>query len=379
MSSRRLVVPIIPILLAASLQIAQAADPLIEVTTADGTYRGRNLVHNNQQCWLLERDGRLQRLSFADVTEFRQVASQFQPFSALEVRTELLEEFGGDYEVKGSSRYLVCAPRGHAGEYAKRFDTLYREFYVYLSTRNFHVEQPEFPLVAIVFATQQEFARYARQDGITNIKGLAGYYDVRSNRVALFDPDVSATASLNENWQIKSGSFARGGQSSGREQDLLDTMVHEATHQVAFNIGLHSRVGPTPRWVVEGLAMVFEHPESRSGSRTSSARQRVNRERFVWHGNYRHARRADDSLIAFLASDDLFRLATLDAYSEAWALTFFLMETRSSAYARYLQRIAERDPLEEYTAEERLADFQEEFGSDLGRLEVDFVRFMDRL
>ena len=59
MSSRRLVVPIIPILLAVSLQIAQAADPLIEVTTADGTYRGRNLVHDNQQCWLLERDGRL--------------------------------------------------------------------------------------------------------------------------------------------------------------------------------------------------------------------------------------------------------------------------------------------------------------------------------
>jgi len=375
MPTQQLVVPIILILLAAAVQSTQAADPLIEVVTSDGTYVGRNVAHDNQQCWLLERDGRLQHVEFANVSSFRQVATQFRPYSALEIRSQLQQEFGRDYEVKGSSRYLVCAARGHAEDYAERFDTLYREFYVYLSTRNFQIEQPEFPLVAIVFATHREFVEYARQDGITHVAGLAGYYDVRSNRVALFDPATSTRADLPPAPQLEQSAFAR----SGENQDLVDTMIHEATHQVAFNIGLHSRIGPTPRWVVEGLAMVFEHPDSRSGTKSTSARQRLNRERFVWHGNYRDVRRGEESLKAFLAGEDLFRLATLDAYSEAWALTFFLMETRPSGYARYLKRIADRDPLEEYSPNDRLADFQAEFGNNLDRLEVDFIRFMDRL
>ena len=33
---------------------------------------------------------------------------------------------------------------------------------------------------------------------------------------------------------------------------LHSTIVHETTHQVAFNTGLHSRIGQTPKWVIEG-------------------------------------------------------------------------------------------------------------------------------
>lgn len=125
--------------------------------------------------------------------------------------------------------------------------------------------------------------------------------------------------------------------------------------------------------------MVFEHPEARSAVKTGSARQRRNHERYVWFGNYTQSRRGSGGLSRLLQDDQLFQAATLDAYSEAWALSFFLMETRGAAHARYLALIASRKPLEEYSAEERLADFRAIFGEDLDRLEVEFLRYMQRL
>ncbi|MFN9752880.1 MAG: DUF1570 domain-containing protein [Planctomycetota bacterium] len=35
-------------------------------------------------------------------------------------------------------------------------------------------------------------------------------------------------------------------------------MVHEATHQIAFNTGIHSRFAPMPRWFTEGSCGALE-------------------------------------------------------------------------------------------------------------------------
>jgi hypothetical protein len=75
----------------------------------------------------------------------------------------------------------------------------------------------------------------------------------------------------------------------------------------------------------------------------------------------------------------MFQTAALDAYAQAWALSFYLIETRSSKYAGYLKNIASRDPLKAYPKEERLSDFKNAFGSDLNMLEADFLRFISRL
>jgi hypothetical protein len=51
---------------------------------------------------------------------------------------------------------------------------------------------------------------------------------------------------------------------------------------------------------------------------------------------------------------------------------------RARSYTRYLQILGERDPLQHYTAEERLKDFQSAFG-DVSKVEMDFLRSIDRL
>ncbi|HID22108.1 MAG TPA: DUF1570 domain-containing protein, partial [Planctomycetaceae bacterium] len=154
---------------------------------------------------------------------------------------------------------------------------------------------------------------------------------------------------------------------------------HEATHQFAFNMGLHSRIGPNPKWVVEGLATVLEAAGPARAKSARSVTARINRERWLWFRNYARTRRPDRSLARFLGSDRMFETAVLDAYSQAWALSFYLMETRPRRYMDYLRTIACRDPLQRYSSEERLRDFQKAFGGNLDRLEAEFLRFMDRL
>ena len=53
-------------------------------------------------------------------------------------------------------------------------------------------------------------------------------------------------------------------------------MVHEATHQLGYNLGLHNRTGSNPKWIVEGLATVFETPGMETHASDRSAMKRVN-------------------------------------------------------------------------------------------------------
>ncbi len=314
-------------------------------------------------------------MQLRDVKDFQRLAPVFQPAGAAEIRDGLRREFGKGFEIAASEHYLVCAPVGKAGDYVKLFEEIYRSFRGYFGVRGFRLAEPKFPLVAIVFPDQKSFRDYCKADRVPAPAGLGGYYLRTSNRVALYDPGDPRTA------QVQGESFTQEKFVDANIQaNLADTIVHEATHQAAFNTGLHSRIGVTPKWVVEGLATVFEAPGIRdSASVRGKAIQRVNKERYVRFQNYAQARRRPQSLAAFVSSDTPFQRSVLDGYAEAWALSFYLIETRPSKYARYLKIIADRDPMKDYPKAERLEDFQAAFGGDLKMLEADFLRFYARL
>ncbi len=299
---------------------------------------------------------------------------------------------------------MICAEKNsrRVGEICE--DT-YRTFHRYFSVRGFKISQPEFPLVILVFPDRSSFVAYCRKDGIEPPAGLLGYYMRLTNRVALFDagekldPGGSASARERSTAPLSLASAFDGDDehrglllspdrfsaalASVRfdamvEGNLQNTIVHETTHQLAFNMGLHSRIGQTPKWVIEGLATMFEAPGIRDSQKSASPKSRINRSRFVWFGNYMLSRRRPHSLDDFVATDDLYSSATLDAYAEGWALTFFLAETRHASYGRYLKSIAQRNPLVQYSAADRVADFRRAFG-DTKYLEADYLRFFEKL
>ena len=370
--------------------------PLIEVEMDSEKLQGRVAAHGDNYFWLMGQDGRLHGVMNDKVKKYRQVAPQFSVWSASVLRDQLRREFGKSYDVVGTRHYTVCAiGEKKARTYAETLEELYRSFYMYFSVRGFKMNEPEFPLVAVVFPDYGTFARYAQADTVPVSQNLRGYYLNTSNRIALYEDanglqsqtelplDLPERLGLDGSIASPFGPHAiadfpaRPWESI--EATLKDTMIHEGTHQVAFNTGLHSRIGSTPKWVVEGMATVFEAPGIRNSSANSGVKMRINRDRYIWFGNYSKSRRKPRSLESFLASDDSFKSDVLDAYSEAWALSFFLIETRPRPYADYLRTIAARDPLLIYSAQDRVADFKQTVSKELPLLEAEFLRFIGQI
>lgn len=330
---------------------------LLELKVGKERLEGRIAAHNDQQCWLFRRDGHLASFRTDDVTDFHEIAPKFRPYSSLEIRDRLQTEFGRNFEVKTTTHYVVVARKGTADRYATLFERIYRQFHTYFTTRGFRMSEPEFPLIAVVLPDEQAFVNYCVGEGAKPQPSLVGFYLPGSNRVALYDRAANAQST---------------------DEDVDSTVIHEGTHQVAFNTGVHSRIGQSPLWLVEGLATLFEADGIRQREAGGEAIGRVNPERFNWFREYR-TRRPKKSLEAFIRNDTLFKKSALDAYSQAWALSFYLAESRQVEFASYLKKVASRNPLEPYDEESRLKDFKSAFGNDLEFVETGMLRYFERL
>lgn len=376
--------------------IARGAPPvMIEVESNKAIHHGKVVSSVGDQFWLMEQDGRIRELNVKSTSRFRQVSPAFQPLSAIHVGAIVRRDTGAGYSVATTRHYVVAATTdAKARRYAEILEDTYKAFHAYFSIRGLTMVEPECPMPAIVFADAASFGTYAKKDQVTASRGLRGYYHPLTNRIALFEDNKIATAATpgdlashpNRVFGLPGGAGETGSlglaiPSLGRpfgsiEADLKDTLVHEAIHQAAFNMGLHSRLGQTPRWVCEGLATVFEAPGIRNSSANTSAKMRINPERLTWFGSYAQQRRKPKSLRGFLENDRTFDTHTLDAYSEAWALSFYLIEKRPREYAKYLARISRRDPLRTPTPDERVKDFEDTISRDLHLVEAEVLRYV---
>ena len=350
----------------AAAAIAVAAPPacaagpiegMIELSLDGQRLEGMPLGWNEAQVHLLGRDGRLWHFAPAAASGFKQTASHFRAYSPSEFRAVLLRELGSGYEVSGTGHYLIAHPRNERDKWAPRFEDLYRSFVHYFSVRGLVPAPPAVPLVGVVCRNRDEFARLAAAEGNAAPNGVLGYYDINSNRINLYDMGDKADGG---NWRQNAA-----------------VLIHEATHQTAFNTAVHSRYAPPPRWLAEGLAMLFEAPGVYDAHNNTRPADRVNRDRLraFRQGVAPHHR--PELLAALVASDELFRASPGAAYAEAWALSFFLVETAPRKYADYLKRTALRQPFSDYSAAERTADFAAIFGADWRMLEARFLRFME--
>jgi hypothetical protein len=207
---------------------------------------------------------------------------------------------------------------------------------------------------------------------------MIGYYNLQTNRVTMYD--LTGVDNLQQN-RRRTSTAAHVNQilSQPEAERTVATIVHEATHQLAYNSGLQTRLADNPFWVSEGIAVYFETPDLKSsrGWRNIGAVNRVNL--FQFRKSLRT--RPPNSLVTLLSDDSRFRdaKAAATAYAEAWALNYYLIRTHREQYAEYLQRLAQLKPLEEVTPEQRIARFQQVFGDDLQELETDFLRYMRRV
>lgn len=332
-----------------------AADFMFRAVVGNQTLEGRPLAWTSATMTLLSRDGQLHEFSPGRAREAKRTAPAFRGYSSEEMRQALYEEFGSRFEYTSTGHYLVAHPRGERSEWADRFEDLYRSFVRYFRVRGFSPEEPPYPLVAVVFGNRSEYERYVSKSSSGAPTGALGHYEPRSNRVYLYD---QSTAGGDNRWD-----------------ETAATVIHEATHQTAYNVGVHTRFAVGARWVSEGLATMFEARgvhDARSYDRGDS---RLNRGRLADFQRSVAPNQPLGSIANFIASDQAFQRTPILAYAQAWALTYYLSETRPQAYADYLSITAKRPLFSDYDSDQRVADFRRAFGDDLDLLDAHFLNY----
>ena len=303
----------------------------------------------------------------------------FEPYGREELSQRVLAQLPSGFRVHRTTHYLIFfdTSPAYAQWCGSLFERLYLAFTNYWTHRGFDLVQPEFPLVAIVFADRQAYLKFSRPELGEAGESIIGYFSLTSNRMMMYDltgleaEDRGAargktTAQIN---QILAQPNALG---------TVATMVHEATHQIAFNCGLHTRLSDCPLWFSEGIAVYCETPDLRSPKGWSGLGA-VNRPRLERFRQYLETRPAN-SLETLIRDDTRFRdpKQALDAYAEAWALTYFLIHQHPKAYVEYLAMLSKKKPLLDDGPEKRIDQFRRVFG-ELGPLNVEFLRYMNRL
>ncbi|WP_047813020.1 DUF1570 domain-containing protein [Rhodopirellula islandica] len=267
----------------------------------------------------------------------------------------MLKELPAGFQVYRTVNYLILhqGNEAYARDCGVLFEQLHRGFFTYWKNQHVDLEEPRYPLVALVLANHDEFLKYAGQEIGDTAKSVIGYYHLESNRMTTFRvPNIERN---------------------------IATIIHEATHQLAYNCGLQTRFADNPMWVSEGMAMFFESPDF-SNPRGWRGIGRVN---VVNLGRFRRylPLRPEDSLVTLLSDDSRFRSASTaeDAYGESWALTYFLLKTQRKEFVAYLQKLSESKPLDERTPRERIEDFESSMGMALDELDRKFLTYMRRV
>ena len=292
----------------------------------------------------------------------------------------MLAELPSGFDIHATSHYLICynTSRDYATWCGTLFERLHKAFTNFWTRRGMKLHDGEFPLVAVVFNSRESYARYSEPELGKTADSIIGYYSLRSNRMTMYD--LTGVESLRTAGQ-RIGSLAQINLMLSQPQAelLVATIIHEATHQIAFNSGLQTRYADIPMWVSEGIAEYFETPDlsSTKGWRTIGGVNEPRLERFRQYLGQRPA----TSLKSLICDDRRVRdtRQALDAYAEAWALTYYLINRHPKQYAAYLQMLSEKKQLIWDDPETRLKDFQAAFGENLGRLDTDFVRQMQKV
>jgi len=294
----------------------------------------------------------------------------FQPLAADALAEKVLKEMPPGFEVHKTQHYLIChnTSKAYAQWCGGRFEQLYRGFTNYWSRQGFELEKPQFPLVALVFADRESYVKHATTEVGPAAESIIGYYNLATNRMTMYD--LTGLQSLRRP-DDKRGSSAQISQMLARPEAerTLATVIHEATHQIAYNSGLQTRLADIPLWVSEGIAVYFEVSELGA----------LNPPRLAAFRDYA-SRRPADSLRTLVADDKRFRdtRTAPEAYAEAWALNYFLIRQRPKQYRAYMKTLSEKKQLLWDEPATRLQEFQLAFG-DLDKLDADFLRYLGKV
>ena len=304
--------------------------------------------------------------------------SELKPISKKDLGKKLLAELPSGFRIYETKHYVIAYQnelayaRWIGGLYESR---LYRAFETFWKKKKkFKLDDPKFPLVAIIFGSKAEYDQYMTRE-LGAGQSMVAYYNLLTNRVTMYDLTADRR-NLNQNLDDRKIDQIL---QTPAAIPMVATIIHEGTHQLMFNRGVQTRFAEAPLWLNEGLAIFFETPHINS-ARGWRVPGLVSHTRMTDFIRYLPSRPAD-SLQTLIQSDKRLRNqeTAIAAYAEAWAFNHFLLNKHSVKYVKYLKLMSTKRALLEDTPDTRLADFRRFLGEDLNSLDQEFLEYMRKL
>lgn len=94
----------------------------------------------------------------------------------------MLDELPDGFQVYRTANYLLLhqGNEAYARDCGVLFEQLHRGFFTYWKNQHVDLEEPRYPLVALVLANHNEFLKYASQEIGDTAKSVIGYYHWRA-------------------------------------------------------------------------------------------------------------------------------------------------------------------------------------------------------
>ena len=372
-----------------SVQTASAIETVdVDQDGASFSVQGEIVVEASDGGMILrDRQSKLWPLQPEQIKKRRTDDIPFALMEQAELGKEILKELPSGFSIHKTKHYLICynTSKAYAQWCGGLFERLFRAYNNYWMRRDMSLSPPEMPMVAIICKDKETWHHYAGREVGNAVDSIDGYYNLITNRIATYDLTANAQTSGRAS---KSRNISEINRLLSQPQagQLVATVIHEATHQIAFNCGIQQRLSDIPIWLNEGMAMYFETPDLRSKKGWRGMGE-INMNRLVQFRNYLQ-RRPGDSLYSMIANgkrmqgrseDKRFggQQGILDAYSEAWAVTYFLLTYQQDDFIKYLKFLSEKKPGRAESEEQKIEDFEKFFG-DLESLDKKFTQRMQK-
>ncbi|MGP0065457.1 MAG: DUF1570 domain-containing protein [Isosphaeraceae bacterium] len=296
----------------------------------------------------------------------------FVPMTNEALQARLQEGPYVEYQVLTTPHYLIFyqSTFAFAQDSGRLLEEQYKGLIEVCRKSGIAVHETEFPLVAVIFATERDFRAHKQVE-----PEVQAYYEYFTNRIFFYqqsdldrqNPKVSALRKP-------------------------QTVAHEGAHQILSNIGVQPRLSLWPLWLIEGLAEYCATPSFKKKGVTWDRPGTINalhmatlRELddplaidFEGGGARPKAVKRDRLLIEAESLIPKTRLTPTD-YAQAWALTHYLAQRPNGEFVKFLKSMSQMPPLEPRTSEEHLTEFRKFFGQDLARLDKKADEYIRKL
>jgi hypothetical protein len=289
----------------------------------------------------------------------------FLPISKKDLTERLLTGKLANFKSKETRRYLYLynTSENFALVTSKILESMFPGIAGYYEQQKLGLRAADFPLVVLMFRTEEEFQKYQRMP-----PGVVAYYNVLSNHVVMYEESKL--------FRIKP--------ELGIQQSI-STIAHEGVHQILANIGVQQRLSVWPMWIAEGLAEYFA-PTTVGKKLQWKGPGQVNDLRMYELENYLKGRSADAPDGQMVQHTVSAARLTSTGYASAWALTTYLAKQERAKFNRYVAEISKLGPLEGNLSTtgrgvilQNLETFSKFFGEDNADIEKKLVAYLKKL